>query len=383
VIIASDLPLAGAPDNTVALMHAIQLAVSRQPTISGFRLEYLPLDDSLGNSPSAMLGVQNVKRMIADTRVVGMIGPYTSYATWDEIPRANDADLVMISPSSTDVCLTTLPSCTDRLTALRESRPINFFRIAGVDSKQGTAMGRYAASLGLKRVAVVNQWGDDPGAPLVDQFKREFAAGGGSVVLTTDLPWDATSDGQPNFTAFLGEAKAAGAQAIYGVGDHGTGICALGPQMRTGFQYLFATDGAVGDDACLADSTDPSVRVLGTVPDVDARYLDDARAKAVVDAYARAYPNDKQLPSYTFAAYDCALILIDAITRVIQANGGGSPTRVQVRDEVAHGRFSDGITGTYAFDANGDAISPLMTMWRAAGRHWVFVQRMDVSPKPI
>ena len=148
IIIASDLPTTGAPDNTVPLMHAIQLAIAQHPNIGGFRLKYMPLDDSLGAGASTMLGVQNVKLMVADPRVMGMIGPYNSYVIRDEIPRANAADLVMLSPSSTDGCLTTPPYCNDRLRVLHASRPNNFFRISPPDYKQGTAMGRFAAGSG-------------------------------------------------------------------------------------------------------------------------------------------------------------------------------------------------------------------------------------------
>src|SRR5260370_17052415 len=58
-------------------------------------------------------------------------------------------------------------------------------------------------------------------------------------------------------------------------------------------------------------------------------------AKAVVDAYSAAYPGSSNIGAYTFAGYDCAAILIDAIGRAIDKNGGNMPTRQQVLDAVA------------------------------------------------
>jgi len=118
-----------------------------------YKLVYKPLDDTLAGRPSPELGVQNVKQMIADARVLGMIGLYGSTAAFDEIPLANAAGLVVLSPSATNACLTQTASvCDPRLGALRPSGSINFFRTVAPDPTQGRVMARFAAdSLGVKR----------------------------------------------------------------------------------------------------------------------------------------------------------------------------------------------------------------------------------------
>lgn len=369
ILIASDFP----GPFTVALRQAIQLAVAQHSQIGTLRLSYLPLDDSLGGFASAALGVQNVKHMIADPSVMGMIGPFNSYVIRDEIPRANKFDLVMLSPSSTDACLTRPPFCNAQLRALHASRPTNFFRIAAPDYHQGTGMARLTASLHIKRVAAFNEWGDD-GNLLLDHFTTELDLRGGSVVLRQDLPSTTSA-----FSDFLAKAKASNAEAIYAVGDTNTSnaICAVARQMKRDFAYFFVTDGLTGNDGCVpADA-----KTYGTYVDVDPTNSTNPAAIDAVRAYRKAYPHTKQIADYTFAAYDCALILIDAITRVVQANGGGAPTRAQVLAAVAHGQFSDGVTGSYSFDMNGDAVSPMMAVWQVENGHWAYLKQIDVGPK--
>jgi branched-chain amino acid transport system substrate-binding protein len=356
------------------LQQAIQLAVSRHADIHGYRVGYLPLDDSIGQFASPLKGVQNVKRMIADPRVLAMIGPYNSYVMRQEIYRSNPAHLVMVSPSVTGSCLTVPPLCDDRLTAVHATGPYNLFRIAAPDPLQGTAMGRYAGALNIKRVAAFNEWGDD-GNLYIDHFAAEFTANGGTVVLRQDLPVE-TKD----FTDFLATAKARGAEAIYALGDtlNSSHICAVAPQMKSDFAYFLVTDGITGQDGCAPSSG----RTLGTLSDVDPTHSTDPAVQAIVSAYRKAYPLTGNIPGYTFAAYDCALILIDAISRAIDANGGQLPSRLEVLDQVAKGRFDNGVTGSYSFNALGDAISPLMSMSEFKNGHWSDLGKIEAGPRP-
>jgi hypothetical protein len=52
-----------------------------------------------------------------------------------------------------------------------------------------------------------------------------------------------------------------------------------------------------------------------------------------------------------------------------------------VLNAVAHGTFNDGVTGHYAFGTYGDAISPMMSLWKVQGGQWVYMRQVDVSPR--
>lgn len=390
ILIASDLPTS--VDEFLSIQHEqiIQFAVNQQDTIEGFKLGYVPFDHYLGGGPSQAKAVQNVKTMIADARVLGMIGPWTSNIAYADIPVASPANLVMLSPANTSECITLPdPSCGPGKPPWKyQSGPNNYFRIAAPEPVAGRAMARYISeSLGVKRVAAFNMLGDT-GRLMLKEFHDEMARHGGSLVLSKELPVNTKS-----FTSFLNSAKAAGAQAIYALEEGPGHPCAARAQM-TMFPpgaYFLGTDGivswsgglsdaAVANDHCIKDAVGKGDGMVTATSFVDVTRKTDAASINLVAAFRKAYPQTKDIASYTFAFYDCVRILINAIGRAVKANGGAIPTRAQVRDAVAQAPF-EGVTGTYSFDAHGDALSPMMSIFKVESGHWVLVKQIDVSAR--
>jgi branched-chain amino acid transport system substrate-binding protein len=376
IVIASNFPFA--VEEGPAMRDAIQLAVAKNPKLRGYRIAYVPFDDSLGGAAWPEKGLQNLKVMFADPRVMGMVGPFNSYMAIEEIPRASAENLVMVSPSVTNPCVTRLPLCNPDIESAHAGGQFSFFRIAPPDPVQGRAMANFAVHLNITRAAAINMWNGPPlahGELYVDEFSRELSARGGEVVLARDVPRP-THD----FTDFLAQAKRAGADAIYAVGDGPGGICDIRSQMGSDFKYLFFTDGVTGNDDCVKGAS--TLPTYGTYGAVDATASSDADAKGIVTAFRAAYPH-VTITEYTFAAYDSALILITAIGRAIDANGGRVPTRPEVLQQMTSGQFPAGATGSYSFLPSGDARSPMMSMWGvkgdATGNHWYYIDRVDAS----
>ncbi|HEV2028913.1 MAG TPA: branched-chain amino acid ABC transporter substrate-binding protein [Candidatus Dormibacteraeota bacterium] len=378
IIIASDLPVSGFEAGARPMEEAIEFAIHEQGSIGGFKLGYWSLDNSLAANANAVRAVGNVERMIAERRVLGMVGPYTSGVAIQAIQVANPSDLVMVSPTVTDFCLTRaashcdpMPFCTGHAGCA-----VNLFRITPPDPIQGMAMARYAAAnLNVKRVAAVNELGAD-GNQYIKEFAAELTSAGGELVFQDDF-----EAGTTDFTGFLNTAKNKGAQAIYVVGYGNDRICSVRAQMNTLLPeaYFLATDAVMDEPSpCIKDAVDP-VRMLTTHADVDPTASPDSSVKAHVDAYLKAHPKASDVSGYTFAAYDCARILIDAIARAIQSNHGAIPTRAQVVAAVAQTHEFKGVTGTYSFDANGDAQFPMMSIMEVRDGKWVYLQKIDAS----
>lgn len=382
IIIASDLPTLAFSDpfySAVPVQHAIEFAIRERGGIAGFKLGYWPLDDSLAGTPSRLRAVENLERMIADHRVLGMVGPYTSNVAHEQLPLANAAGLVMISPSNTEPCLT-VPAvfCDEGPGAMRRKGSNNYFRIAAPDPVQGRGMARYIHDhLNVKQVAAINEFGPI-GDALLGEFVREFKKVGGELVLNQSF-----ERGTKNFAPFLKEANASGAKAIYALGAAQDGVCAVRDQMSVLLPdaYFLGTDGIATVTRCIADAggTQAAEGILATRVSVDPTRSTNPAVKQLVNGYRTAYPKTSDMSEYTFAGYDCARILIDAISRAIQAKHGGLPTRAQVLAAVAETRQFNGVTGTYSFDANGDALSPLMSIYRVHDGKWVYVDKVDVS----
>jgi branched-chain amino acid transport system substrate-binding protein len=375
IVIASDLPTSASGSTTLLLEQAIDFAIRRQPTIDGFRLAYWPLDNALGAQPSQLRGRENVKRMIADPSVLGEIGPYASSIARVEIPVANQAHLAMVSPTTTGSCLTVAaPKCSPTAASLRPTDQNNYFRVTPRDPLQGKAIADYAAStLGVRRVAAFNEFGPE-GSLFVKELSDELMKFGGGVVYQEDI-----DDPIVNFSAFLSQAKAHGADAVYALGRSEDGVCKAAAQMSTTMPgaIFLATDGISLHDDCFADLGVSPPAVWSTLPAIDAGASTDPAVKKLVADFHKSYPNSSSVSlfdPYTFAAYDCARILIDAVSRAIKANGGKVPSRAQVVAALAGTNNFVGVTGTYSFDKNGDAVSPMMSIYKVQDKRWELVE---------
>jgi branched-chain amino acid transport system substrate-binding protein len=377
ILIATDMPITSNVNSEVMLEQAVDYAIHEQPTIEGYRLGYWSVDDSLGGAMSQLRARENATRIIADRRVLGIVGPLSSFLAKVEMPEANVAQLAMVSPTTTTSCLTVADRpCTPTASALRPTGSNNFFRISPRDPEQGRAVADYAAShLGLRRAAAYNTIGPE-GALYVKEFDLEFRKLGGAVVFQGDLP-DTTTD----FTAFLGRARDTGANAIFAV--DGENACKAGAQMSRLIPgaVLLGTDNFTLDPACIGDLGPTPPQVFASEGAVDPQMSTEPAVKKTVAAYLKVHPFQFRgyLGPYVFAAYDCARILIEAIRRAIRSNSGAFPGRAQVVAALTQPPEFVGLTGKYSFDKNGDALRPMMSIYKVDAGQWKFVQLSDLS----
>src|SRR5919201_5473798 len=146
IIIASNQPTSGgdASDGLPA-QNGIQFAVESKGSIKGFKLTFKGWDDTVNGTHDPQKGAQNIQEMIADTKILGMVGPNNSNVARAQIPIANRANFVMISAANTNECLTqTFDYCEPKPTALRPNGVNNYFRIAAADTFQGPGMADFA-----------------------------------------------------------------------------------------------------------------------------------------------------------------------------------------------------------------------------------------------
>jgi branched-chain amino acid transport system substrate-binding protein len=378
IVIASDSPLSGSDGAYAApVVQAIQLAITQHAQIGRFKVVYQPMDDAPALI-APVKGVQNVKRMIADARILGMVGPYLSSSAFEQIEVSNSASLAMVSPSNTNWCLTRPdPSCATPPADLRVTGTNNFFRITAPDSIEGRSMARFAwKTLQIKRAAVYTLGGQFEDVTLkgfVDEFQRD----GGEVVFSNELPGSTT-----NFRPFLQTARSLGAETVFAATEGND--CLVRAQMGGIFPkdaYFLGMDIMQESSDCIPNAGANADGMIATVSVPDLAGSKDPAVIKFVDAYRKAYPRTETVDPYAFAAYDCALILIDAITQAVAANGGGFPTRLQVVSQIATSQFHE-LAGTYSFDANGDAVSPLMAVYQSKGGQWVYLGQIDASPTP-
>jgi branched-chain amino acid transport system substrate-binding protein len=385
--IGSDLPVSGADASSgLPTQQGAQFAVAHivgSGLYHGFTIKFVPYDDAVNGVHDAQKGVQNVQAMLANDKILGMVGPFNSGVAKAEIPVANQGPLGMISPSNTNECLTqTFDYCQSANgftpASLRPTGKNNYFRVAAADTFQGPAMADYAMKaapngLGVTKFAV---WDDEEtfGQGVANNFVKEVTKNGGTVVDRKSYDPKSKAD----FHDFIASALSKGAQAIYVGATSATKGCIARGEMtsdQASSVYYLGPDG-IGDGQCIKDSgSNANEKMYATQGVADA--TQNPSAASTVSAYKAAYPNASDIGAYTFAGYDCAAILLDAIGRAIDANGGNMPTRQQVIDQIAKTSGFQGLTGTITFDQNGDPQHPTLQLQHLSGGNWTFVTQFS------
>jgi len=395
-----DLPLTG-PEARAALpaLNGVRYFFQRHPKVDGFDVAVVSLDDAHGDAANPQLGQTNVQQLIADPRLLGMIGPFDASVARREIPIANTAQLAMISPAASSPCLTkdlylppllnparTAITCKDAgVPAASQLRPTglnNFFRLVTTDELEGPAAADYASTtLHLVRVGVISDH-ESYGEALVDAFTSRFQRLGGSVLGHLDFNPAGTQDP----TTWLEQMKAAGAQAIYFGGATGGKGCSIRSAMKGIFDAGEATpflggDGIAQDPACVSEAGTNAAGIYATVPAVDPDSV--AAAAPLIAAFKSAYPKPNDYGPYTLLGYDAAAVLYAAIDRAVRAAGGQAPPRGNVVSQLTVSSSLAGATGPLAFDTAGDTTHRIVSLYEPAGADpklpWRFVQAVDYS----
>jgi branched-chain amino acid transport system substrate-binding protein len=356
--IGSDLPTCSVGGQ--AAQNGVDFAIRQKNKaggVEGYTIQFQGFDDCRQGKYSADAGVENVQKMLADSKFLGMVGPYNSAVARAEIPNAQH--FTMISPSNTNECLTVdFPYCSVHPQDLRKSGPNNYWRVVTRDDYQGPAMATYAyKNLGLKNLGVL----DDStvfGKGIADNFEKKFKELGGTSKRSS-YKVDQTSD----FRSILLGFKAAGATGIYAGGTDDQKICIPKAQMKTiGWDVPFLGPDGIETTDCIDQAAGNEANIYATSAGADAGQI--AGAKSTIDAFKKEFPGANDYGGYTMQAYDAANALMAAIGRAVKDAGGNMPTREQVRNQMSQTKGFKGVIGTYDFDTAGDTSLKIVSVYQ-------------------
>lgn len=370
VEVGADLPLSGDDANDgIPVRNAIELAINEAGRICGasahtdacVTLRPVILDDVTKGIHDPATGAANVQRLVAETAVVGIIGPIYDSVARSELPVANAGHLAMISPAATDECLTQEPTdgrCSNLASRLRPSASNNFFRVVASESAQGPAGAQLAfATLGARAAFVVDD-NTALGKALAQSFQTQFVLDGGKIVSPPDQHVFGPTN-PAGLATIVQHAQQSGATVLYFAGSQFDAAALLRREMAGSLQVpLVGTDQLATDQfAKLAGAN-----VRGSYFTVIGPYAAEiAQAQEFIRDYESTYA--APIGPYSLPAFDATNIVIGAISRAIDDAGGEAPTRAQVLKEVAATKNFHGAMGTMSFDANGDTTLKLLTAY--------------------
>ena len=386
--IGSDLPLTGpiGSDLGLAMADAIKLAVEEANAADdlGIALEVDIRDHGVPDPGPPYFGDgdqarANVDALVADPRVIALVGPVTSGIAVEQIPTTNEAGLLQCSPATTDPGLTKPRGGALDLRSAAPDR-INFVRTAPADDIQGKA----AASLLFNDLAVRHLL-------VIDDTEVGTALPGDSVSdalghLGGRVTRRALNPRAPVETVLEPLTSTAGAPSavFYGGGNPDRAV-----EIRRAM-----TDAGHGDIPFIAwgdwIGIEPQL-ITDLGPGAVGTYLTQVAfappRSAFVDRYRTAFGREPGL--YVPAAYACMEVILAALRDVAKEGPSPDSLREAVRaSAVDPSRRYETVLGIIGFDANGDSLQQFAQVLRAdpdaAGGKpdWVLEKAQDYGPAP-
>ncbi|WP_405560477.1 branched-chain amino acid ABC transporter substrate-binding protein [Streptomyces sp. NBC_01180] len=367
VVIGVDAPLTGANSATgLGIQGGVRVAIddaNKNNTVPGVKFVIKALDDK-ALPPT---GQQNASALVADNKVLGVVGPLNSGVAQTMQQVFATANLVEISPANTAPELTQ-----GKNWQTSKSRPYKtYFRTATTDALQGGFAAQYAGqTLKKKKVFVV----DDKqtyGAGLAKLFKANFLKAGGKLAGQ-----DHVNTGDKDFSTLVTKIKNSGADILYYGGqydesqiitkqlkDSGAHIPLMGGDGMFSPTYIKTAGKAAEGD--LATSVGVPVESLPAAKDFIAKYK------------AAKYTGD--YGTYGGYSYDAATAIIKAVGSVVKDGKVPSDARQQIVDAVQKTDF-DGIAGHVSFDQYGDTTNKQLTVYQVKNGAWKAVKSGVYTP---
>jgi branched-chain amino acid transport system substrate-binding protein len=397
--IGSDFPTtvkdasAGKPaENGVA--YAVNEANSTN-FLPGYKFELDAKDDvGVSGSHDQTVGKQNVTALIGDAQVAGIVGPLNSSIAQAEMPTANQAPIAMISPSTTNDCLTqNTPDyeCGGTNSLVSELRPtgkVTYFRIATLDQYQGAALADYAYKTSGYHKAYVIDDTETYGVGLAKTFVTEWKKLGGTELGSQSI---ASTDSYESLLTTIADTHP---DCIFFGGNDSTGAITIRQQMRqvAGLEHVgfVIGDGAKTSNFAKNIASLGGGPVIASVPGLDATQV--PVAKDFIENFTRQYG---LRGAYSAGSYDAARIILQAIKTAIQqkhvvvpGNQNDTATARTFRQAVIDAIQSiqyDGVTGHHSFDQNGDTTNKAISIYTLAddatvGDGWKYLT--TVTPHP-
>jgi len=366
--IGVDLPLQGSElAGAQPIINGAKLALKQAGGKAGSYTIEMPdaliLDDALNGVHDPQTGATNASTLIADTKVVGMIGPLNSNVGKAQIPLTNAAGLSQCSPANTNEGLTK-----PEFGALevRKEKPdaINYVRVATTDDLQGPANAKYLGEdLGVKNLYIIDDT-ETFGAGIAKQVEKYYKETLKLNVVGHDSAPKTTTD----YTSILTAAKAKNPDGIYFGGVTASGgarILKAAVQVGLGNIPYMGPDG-INDGT--GETPDSFLNLAGADAKNSYSTLAGKASFPGGDKFKGEYKAEFTIDptGYAIQGYACMQILLDAIGRAAATNPSGDAA---VREAVRKA-LSD-TTHTYAtamgditFDKNGDTSQKTVSVYK-------------------
>ena len=313
--------------------NGIKLAIdaaNAKGGVLGKKIEFVVAD----NKSEAAEATNAMQKLIAQDKVIAVIGPNLSSASIAATSINTSAKVLAITPMGTN----------PNVTVDKDGKTKDFmFRACFIDPFQGTVMATFAKDkVNAKNVAILVDNSSDYAKGLAQFFKEAFTKGGGKIVAEESYLQKDT-----DFKATLTKIKASNPDMIYVPGYYQEVGMIVKQAREMGLNVPMA--GGDGWDSAKLPEIAGKAALNNTYfsslysPDDDSQLNKD-----FVAAYQKAY-NEKP-DVFAALAYDSALLVINAIKTA------NAVDTVKIKDAMAKTAGFSGVSGNVTFNAQHNPV---------------------------
>ncbi|MBI2781099.1 MAG: branched-chain amino acid ABC transporter substrate-binding protein [Chloroflexi bacterium] len=363
------------------IINGIKLAVKQAGGKAGGYTIEIPQsvikDDALNGAHDAQTGANNMSQIVAEEKVIGVIGPLNSSVAKAQIPISNEGGLSQCSPANTN------PDLTKGAPAAQlRKKANNYIRVVTTDDVQGPAASQYIYDTLKKTSVYIIDDTETFGKGVADAFEKDFKARGGTVTKRDGAPkttqdyvtiMTAAASGNPQAIYFGGVTATGGARILLAAAQAGLGkVPYVGPD---GINDGSATTkdsflNLAGDKAANSYSTLAGIGTFDGKAKFDADYLAEYKTAAT---------------GYAAQGYACAQVFLDALGRA----GATNPADLKALREAMRVAVTDTsrtyttIQGKITFNADGDTSQKIVSIYSfdATAKDWKFETQVDYASK--
>jgi len=323
-------------DSENAARMAIEEINLQHPTVGGKAVTFVL--DAQDDAADPRTGTQVAQKLV-DDGAVAVVGDINSGVSIPASKIYSEADVVQISPASTNPTYTQQGYKTT-------------YRDVATDARQGPALATYVTRmLHGKRIAIV----DDAtayGQGLADQFEKSVKAQGATVVAR-----EATNDKAIEFRAIITKIKGLNADVIMYGGSDAT----AGPFVRQAASLGLKARIVGGDGACTDKMSELAGEAIVNVVCSEAGLAISKmpRGQEFQSKYETRFKTPVQ--EYGPFSYDAVYIIYQAIKRADSLDRKRILAAMPMTDY-------DGIIGHIAFDDKGDLKNAAVTIYEFPGK---------------
>jgi branched-chain amino acid transport system substrate-binding protein len=373
VKIVSSLPMTGSSlGQAQTIVNGIQLALEEVDSTvcdGNLKIGFETYDDATaaaGKWDPAQV-TSNSNKIVADEKVMAVIGTYNSGAAKLAIPIFNGDDLLMVSPANTYPGLTKPDTGeANEPNVYYPSGKRNYVRVVPADDLQGVVAANWSKSLGAQKVYIL----DDQelyGKGIADVYEKTAGEIGLEVLGREGINAKAS-----DYRALMNKIKSQEPDLIYfgGITQNNAGQLIKDMRNVGMTEVKFMGPDGTFEQALIDAAGKDAEGVYATFGGVPPKEL-TGKGKEFYDAYKAKFNSEPE--PYAAYGYEAAQVAITAIGEVCE------PDRDAIRQAALNIKDFPGLLGTWSFDENGDTSSTTMSGNVVKDGKWTFAETLNAK----